>query len=1163
MIRQTHLSGNAAKVAKYFESRFEEREKRTGEKTATGYYSMEGGAPSEWIGRGAEAQGLAGSVKQEDAIRALSGIVASTGEDISNRGGQSADTRRMGEELTIAAPKSVSILAVEDPRIAEAHKTAVRSAIQYVEKEMVHARLGKSGGKGTDFTENLTAAAYLHEDARDSQSGRVAPHLHSHVVIANMTQRSDGTWSNLKLDWGHGNEKKMTADAVYKAALAKNLKELGYEIEKGKGADFEIAGITREQIEHFSPRSQDIKSEIGGDRDSVSAKERETAQNKTKGQKGKLDHVAQRYEWRKEARDQGLDLAALRKEAEARATNHSTARAPGIITAEQALQSAIRHLSERDTTFSRDTLRQEALAAGLGDVSPSQVDQAIEDRKGGLISAGAGKGLRSEQFTTRTAVLRESEILQRAREGKGQAEAIIQIQQVSTDVSDVDVSFTQKEITDGKRTIKQVWQRGFGKVAALSTQLLRGMSQRDLDANEKREDPELLHGDARSDRSADGALRRDDDRPSKVDQIIGEREKAQGFSFSQGQRAAVALALTSQDRHLGIVGAAGAGKTTAMAAIVEHYQKAGYEVIGVAPSAAAARELESAGCETKTLAKLLAEKPSEESGKKLYVLDEAGMVSSKDYDAFLKKADSENARTLSVGDPFQLQSVEAGTAFKQLLDSSALSHVKIDEIQRQRDPQLREIAQAFARGDAKRGVELAKPYMMQVRATEEDFTEAALEKTENTPAGAKATEKMLDFAKDKGWDGGDDFAEVRKFLDEKAYEIGLNNQNAPSAPADVRRIALARTAASRYLNLTPEERSKTLLLAATNQTRQKINEKVRNGLIKEGTLGEQSVTIVALDKLDLTRESATLAENYRTKDGTGQIVVQFDRDYKEKDKDGNKETLAERGSQWNVISNVGGKLTLQSWDDSDKGIELNPAKAKLSAYLARDMELRDGDQVMFRQNDKNRGITNGMQGIVQIGENGQISVQTRAGQNIELQHDRAHVLDYSYARTVHSAQGATVERAIVIGEASRVAAAEAAYVACSREKLGLQIITDDTEKLGRAWEKFSDRQTALATAREQHAAPQTLEEIQQARREAGKEVGSVGDLSLARASGNVMSDLQSDRDPQKSDQVAQAVANGADEHEAKEAAERGEDPAEAQEQEPGKEAELEVEMEAG
>ena len=1056
MIRNTHLTGSAAAVAAYMESKHEEHLTRSGEQRATGYYSMAGGAPCEWFGKGAAAQGLAGAVTQEDMIRALSGTVKHTGEDVSTRGGQTAETRRMGEELTIAAPKSVSIMSVEDPRIIEAHQKAVRAAMAYVEKEMVHARIGKGGGKGNDFAGNLTAGLYVHEDARDSSTGRVAPHLHTHAVISNMTQRADGKWVSLKLDWGHNNEKKMAADSVYKAELAREIKALGYQIEKGQGSNFEIAGISRDQIEYFSPRSQDIKKEIGGERSDVSAKERQAAQNKTKGNKSTLNNIDQRYEWRREFRDQNMDLhslhdAALRRE--------SLGVQSSQITAEDALKSAIRHLSERDSVFSEQSLKTEALAAGLGDVSALAIDAAIEARAGGLVYAGQAEGLNDRQFTTKRAIFTEAEILYRGKEGRGKSEAIYAVNDVEEVQQDLDViNLNDKEYSDGKRIYAAANDiANAEEIGALSQVRVRQLSECDMDAKDGREDTNILHGDASASGLGHQGVRRADDDP-RVEKAIATFEEKKGFSLGDGQKAAVALALTSEDQHMAIVGAAGAGKTTSMELIVEQYRQAGYEIIGVAPSAAAAKELQAAGCdETRTLASSLLkkDKEGETPDKRLYIMDEAGMVSAKDFDTFLRKAGSEGARTLLVGDPLQLSSVEAGSPFAQLLKNGSIAHADIDEIQRQKDPQLREIAQAFARGDAGKGVELAQPYMTQVRPTEAD----------------------TEFVGLPGQDGAQ-----------------------PNAPKAVRQEALSKTAAQAYLDLSTDERSKTLLLSGTNDMRQSINSKIRDGLVAEGTLGAKAITVTALDRLDLTRENATHAENYVNKeeDKDKQVVVQFNSELKNKE-DRGAAPLAEKGSQWNVVGTSGGKLQLQLRDDPAKTLEIRPNEARISAYVARKMELREGDQIMFRQNDKALGVTNGTQGnVVSINEEtGQITVETQAGDRATLEKDRAEAIDYSYARTVHSAQGATVERAIVVGEASRVATAAAAYVALSREKLGLQIITDNTDKLSKAWSKFAKRQNALDAVKTQ--APETLNEIQQARHAADYELGQTGDLSEKRA----------------------------------------------------------------
>ena len=1030
MIRNTHLTGSPAAVAKYMESKHEEHMTRSGEVKATGYYSMSGGAPSEWFGKGAEAQGLVGAVAAEDMVRALSGQVKHTGEDISTRGGQTAETRRMGEELTIAAPKSVSIMAVEDPRIVQAHQAAVRAAMKYVEQEMVHARIGKGGGKGNDFSENLTASLYVHEDARDSDTGRVAPHLHTHAIISNMTQRSDGQWVGLKLDWGHNNEKKMAADAVYKAELAREVKALGYQIEKRQGANFEIAGITRDQIEYFSPRSQDIKKEIGGERDAVSPKERQAAQNKTKGHKSTLNNIDQRYEWRKEFREQNMDLhslhdAALRRDAAGVQSSQ--------ITAADALKSAIRHLSERDSVFSEQSLKAEALAAGLGDVSATEIDAAIESRTGGLVYAGKAEGLNDDQFTTKTAIYTEAEILHRGREGRGKAEALYAVHDVE-EVRELDViNLSEQEYQDGKRSYAAANDsiHNTEAVGTLSVNGLRELSQCSLDANQTGEDSSVLHGDEGLDRSGNSDLRRPGD-DLRINAIISAQEEKQGFRFSDGQKAAVELALCSPDRHIGVVGSSGAGKTTSMKVIVEQYKAAGYQVIGVAPTSKAKRELEGAGCtETLTLASALQRKPAlDESGqpteKIIYVMDESGMVSAKDFDRFYKRADLESARTLVVGDPYQIESVEAGTPFAQLLETDSISHVKIDEVQRQREaPELLKIAQAFARGDAEKGVELAKPFMTQV-------------------AVAKGEDK-----------------------DE----------------------ALAKVAAQRYMSMTQEERADSYFIADTNKKRQAINDEVRSGLIKEGSLGANAVKITALDKLDLTKEAATKAENYvHKKDKDAEIIVEFNRTYKDKDSG----VEAEKGSQWVVTNTSGGKLTLQDRNDAEKKLQVNPVKVSISAYTAREMELRSGDQVYFRKNDKTRDLINGTNGIIAI-EKGNAFVKTDSGQRIQISNKKAEVLDYSYAITTHASQGGTKHTAIPVFSAGGMMSAALAYVAMTRETHKLEIITDNIARLCESISKFAKRQSALEASKAEVATD--MEEIRQARLSADREIGQAGDLA--------------------------------------------------------------------
>ena len=113
-VKETHLSGSPSSVSKYVSEEKDAHKSRSGEEYTTGYYSENDKVQSMWIGKGADAQGLSGSVKSEDLEKLLAGTTMD-GEDISGRGGHNAE-RRMGSDWTFSAPKAASILAIEDPR---------------------------------------------------------------------------------------------------------------------------------------------------------------------------------------------------------------------------------------------------------------------------------------------------------------------------------------------------------------------------------------------------------------------------------------------------------------------------------------------------------------------------------------------------------------------------------------------------------------------------------------------------------------------------------------------------------------------------------------------------------------------------------------------------------------------------------------------------------------------------------------------------------------------------------------------------------------------------------------------------------------------------------------------------------------------------------------
>src|SRR5207247_3245059 len=159
-------------------------------------------------------------------------------------------------DFTTSAPKSVSVIAAlgGDKRLIEAHEKAVDETLQEIE---AHAATRVRKGRANDDrpTGNLVIAVYHHDTSRE-----LDPQLHTHAVAANLTyDGAEGRWKALQA-WGIY-ERRSYITEVYRNALAREVRQLGYEIEnrrnaKGRDCGFEIRGITDDLLEKYSQRSR-------------------------------------------------------------------------------------------------------------------------------------------------------------------------------------------------------------------------------------------------------------------------------------------------------------------------------------------------------------------------------------------------------------------------------------------------------------------------------------------------------------------------------------------------------------------------------------------------------------------------------------------------------------------------------------------------------------------------------------------------------------------------------------------------------------------------------------------------------------------------------------------------------------------------------------------
>jgi Ti-type conjugative transfer relaxase TraA len=149
-----------------------------------------------------------------------------------------------------------------------------------------------------------------------------------------------------------------------------------------------------------------------------------------------------------------------------------------------------------------------------------------------------------------------------------------------------------------------------------------------------------------------------------------------------------------------VVGVAGSGKSTLLAAAREAFEAEGYTVKGAALSGIAAENLEIAsGIQSRTLASYeytWKEGRDALSPKDVLVIDEAGMIGTKQLERMLAAADHARAKVILVGDPEQLQAIEAGAAFRGVLGQSGM--VELTQVRRQSEDWAREATQALSLG---------------------------------------------------------------------------------------------------------------------------------------------------------------------------------------------------------------------------------------------------------------------------------------------------------------------------------------------------------------------------------------------------------------------------------------------------------------------------------
>lgn len=302
------------------------------------------GRPAEsiWMGMGARAMGLEGTVDCDELREVLKGRVPespqkrnrkrATGKRLGRARGGGVVERRLGLDLTLSAPKSVSVIALVGPdfRILDAHDRAVRAALAFVESKLVETRIWDPI-KRTSIRvgrQRFLAATFRHTLSRTGD-----PQLHTHCAIPNTVVDADGNWRSMANEKIYNQQKRI--DATYLEALATEVERLGYRIvTPHSDGRFEIKDVPREVIDAFSTRRDQIKAETARNASCGRAIPADKVAQSTRTRKRSMDRVEREREWRERASNLGFSAAEVvqtaRQSGHDRSGEHSSANPGGL-----------------------------------------------------------------------------------------------------------------------------------------------------------------------------------------------------------------------------------------------------------------------------------------------------------------------------------------------------------------------------------------------------------------------------------------------------------------------------------------------------------------------------------------------------------------------------------------------------------------------------------------------------------------------------------------------------------------------------------------------------------------------------------------------------------------------------------------------------------------
>ncbi|UZA18150.1 conjugative relaxase (plasmid) [Moraxella bovis] len=1081
LITRQSLGGDKQRIGKAIDSYYQEEK--------DDYYTRDK-QPSEWYGQLANELGLKGEmVKKEDFAQLLEGKFKGETLRDSNFKGKSAKDR-LGLDLTFNAPKSVSIqaLVAGDTRLIQAHNEAVKESLKIIESNAQARQKIKSKSR-VENTNNLAVALFRHETNRN-----LDPHLHTHSVVLNITKRKDGAFRALH------NDKIMKsigeASQAYQTNLAKKCKELGYDIKINDNGTFELAHISREQIMQFSTRGRQIEEALaqkGLTRETATTEQKQIATLDTRQRKKSIDTQIVRESWQKTAKKLGLEKILspkiLKEKANERSfgishtdhqreptktTSQATTKADSVYelpsgnVANPTRQGSEVLLSDNEqlelhqqrTNTDRGLRWRSNGFGGIGKIVDIISDKLSFSKSKNLSDTKNMEDIRTLDSVARFGNNKQSFDKESLRE-------VWNYEPPSSDLTDewkeiangLNINFEQGQVyTDehnkefsGDKLMKLVIDHLVDKKVDLTHDeiiketLIKGLGEIDYNEANRLLDKFIANGDlVKAQTLYKAAGDKNNDTAKTVGQWVN-------IIIKDGS-SEIGVEVAQEAVKKGI-------EQGRLVAIQERYvtKKDLEQERDILRLMQQGRGLKNAYYDLSTADKLLSESTlndGQKSAARLVMTSSDRVIGIQGYAGVGKSYTlSETIKHIEAAGgkahifaPYgsQVKSLKAdgheANTLSRLLSSKKLqdeittnSLIVVDEagvIANNEMHKLLKIAQSknakvVLLGDTEqtKAISAGKPFdvLMANGMATATIDEIQRQKDETL-------KQAVYFA------ANNEQSKSIKTLEKSVFEIKDRTQRLD-------------TLVTRYIELSADERKKTLIVTGTNNDKDYINYAIR----KELGMAGQGVASTQLKRYDMSKAEMKHARYFKE-----DTLIELTHNPKNKE--------LKMGELYKVVGKDRHLLIVE--DSAGKVITFSPTSERLSVYEEKSFEVSKGDRLRVSKGNQEMGTVTGDKLIVENIKNGKIYAKDeKTGQTHTFNANQKNHLDYDYCSTVHNSQGLTVDRVLInIDTKSKTTGKEVYYVAVSRARHEAIVLTDDMAKLPTAIAKGADKYSAFEMA---------------------------------------------------------------------------------------------------